>query len=79
VNAGDVVLIPADVGHKNLGSSGDLLVLGAYPSGQTWDLLRGDPADRPRALGNIVHVPLPQTDPIYGTEGPLLREWQISS
>jgi uncharacterized protein YjlB len=78
VVAGDAVIIPAGVGHKNMGSSGDMLVIGAYPPGQTWDLLRGDPGERPRALDNIARVPLPETDPIYGTEGPLLTHWQIN-
>jgi uncharacterized protein YjlB len=79
VKAGDVVIIPAGVGHKNLGGSGDLLVIGAYPPGQTWDLLRGEASDRPQALLNIARVPLPQTDPIYGSDGPLLVHWHISN
>jgi len=31
VSAGDVVVIPAGVGHKKEGSSADLQVVGAYP------------------------------------------------
>lgn len=75
VAAGDAVLIPAGVGHKNLGSSRDLLVIGAYPPGQTWDLCRGEADERPRALQNIARVPLPAVDPIYGADGPLLTYW----
>src|ERR1700741_5268650 len=37
LNAGDVVIIPAGVGHKNLGSSEDFGVVGAYPHGQEPD------------------------------------------
>jgi uncharacterized protein YjlB len=77
VGPGDVVVIPAGVGHKNLGSSRDLLVVGAYPAGQTWDLLRGDPEELPSALENIARVPLPTKDPIYGRAGPLLTHWAI--
>ena len=75
VQPGDVVVIPAGVGHKNLGSSLDLLVVGAYPAGQTWDLCRGGPGERPWAPENIASVPLPETDPIYGRQGPLLTHW----
>src|SRR5258708_30699555 len=31
IEAGDVVVIPAGVGHKNMGASGDLLGVGADP------------------------------------------------
>lgn len=75
VNRGDVIIIPAGVGHKNLGSSRDLLVVGAYPSGQTWDLCRGKENERPWVLENIAGVPLPSTDPIFGRQGPLIDYW----
>lgn len=72
---GDVILIPAGVGHKNLGASSDLLVVGAYPPGPDWDLCRGDPGERPQVLQNIAQVPLPATDPVFGAQGPLLEQW----
>lgn len=70
--AGDAVLIPAGVGHRNLGASADLLVVGGYPAGQRADLRRGVPADRPAALANIAAVPLPPRDPVTGRHG---AEW----
>ena len=75
VRAGDVVVIPAGVGHQNLGSGVDLLVVGAYPRGQSWDLCRGRADERPRALANIARVPLPEADPVYGADGPLIGHW----
>jgi uncharacterized protein YjlB len=75
VRAGDVVVIPAGVGHQNLGSSADLLVVGAYPRGQSFDLCRGRREERPQALANIRRAPLPMADPLYGAEGPLVEHW----
>jgi uncharacterized protein YjlB len=76
VHAGDVVVIPAGVGHQNLGASGDLLVVGAYPPGPDWDLCTGKPGERPRVLGNIAAVPLPPADPLFGEDGPLTLHWR---
>jgi uncharacterized protein YjlB len=75
VRAGDVVVLPAGVGHQNLGASPDLLVVGAYPRGQRFDLCRGRPEERPQAPENIEHVPLPAADPVYGADGPLVEHW----
>ena len=78
VRPGDVVVIPAGVGHQNLGSSADLLVVGAYPGGAEWDLCRGRPEERPRVLANIAKVPLPAADPVYGEHGSLLERWRTA-
>ena len=75
VGHGDVIVIPAGVGHCNKDAGPDFSVVGAYPHGQTWDLLTGKPDERPRALENIAQVPLPRTDPVFGTDGPLVQTW----
>ena len=76
VAAGDVIVIPAGVVHRRLSSSADFLVVGGYPPGQDWDLLRGEPDDRPKADHNIANVPMPKSDPVGGSDGPLLTEWR---
>lgn len=76
VEAGDVVVIPAGVGHCNKGASADFLVVGAYPDGADWDVCRGDPADYARVRQNLARVPLPGTDPLDGAEGRLLSLWR---
>lgn len=76
VQAGDVIVIPAGVAHQNLGASSDFGVVGAYPGGREWDLLRGLAGERPKADQNIARLPLPDNDPLYGAEGPLRRIWQ---
>jgi uncharacterized protein YjlB len=75
MEAGDVLVLPAGVAHKNLGSDPDFQVVGAYPDGQSWDLRWGEPGDRPEADRNIKQVPLPSRDPLYGADGPLLEHW----
>jgi uncharacterized protein YjlB len=79
VRAGDVIVIPAGVAHQRVSSSGDFLVVGCYPPGQDWDLLRGEPGDRPQADQNIGRVPLPETDPVGGAGGPLIEKWRTSA
>lgn len=75
IHGGDVVIIPAGVAHKNLGSSADFGVVGAYPEGQDWDMNYGRAGERPRADKNIARVRLPKMDPVYGASGPLLENW----
>ena len=79
VEAGDVVVIPAGVAHCKQGTSGGLLVVGAYPGGAEYDLKRGDPAEHDAAVRNVSRVPLPAQDPVYGRGGPLLRLWRAQA
>ncbi|PYI73826.1 MAG: cupin [Verrucomicrobia bacterium] len=76
VHAGDVIVIPTGVAHRKVESSEDFGVVGAYPDGREWDLLRGRPGERPHADQNIAALPIPDNDPIYGPEGPLLQIWK---
>ena len=75
VRAGDVVVIPAGVAHRNMGQSADLLVVGAYPGGMDYDIRRGDPAEHAAAVRATNAVPLPDSDPVSGRDGPLSRLW----
>jgi len=75
VSAGDVVIIPAGVGHKAIEASADLGIVGAYPTGTGPDLCRGAPGERPASLDAIARVPVPARDPLYGAEGPLREHW----
>jgi uncharacterized protein YjlB len=75
VSGGDVLVLPAGTGHRNEGSSADLLVVGAYPDGMSWDLRRGDPDEYDEVRANIAAVPLPRTDPVGGESGALPRLW----
>jgi uncharacterized protein YjlB len=76
VRPGDVLVLPAGTSHCNAGSSGDLLVVGAYPDGMEWDLRRGDPTEHDEVLANIRAVPLPAADPVHGPDGALGALWR---
>jgi len=76
VRAGDVVVVPAGVGHCNQGQSSDLLIVGAYPANACDpDLRRGQPSEHPEALQAVKRVPVPATDPVEGSDGPLRQLW----
>lgn len=79
VRQGDVLVLPAGTGHFNAGSSGDLLVVGAYPDGMSWDLRRGDLAEHDEVVSNIRRVPLPSADPVTGSHGELVDLWRAAS
>jgi uncharacterized protein YjlB len=66
VATGDVVMIPAGVGHCRLEMSGDLSVVGAYPEGQSADLRRDNAGDCQGAAARIAAVALPPRDPVTG-------------
>lgn len=70
LRAGDVVVLPAGVGHRNLGGSGDLLVVGAYPPGASPEEYRGRPGEHDRAVHAITETPDPPSDPVRGGPWP---------
>ena len=74
LRAGDAAVIPAGVSHCLIEGK-DLVVVGAYPEGQDWDLCRACADDRVKALENIPWVPLPKYDPVFGLSGPILTLW----
>lgn len=76
VNAGSALLIPAGVGHKRLSASADLLVIGAYPPGQSPDLMRENEPGREAIRARIAAVPFPTMDPITGATGPMWEAWR---
>jgi uncharacterized protein YjlB len=77
VTAGDVALLPAGTGHFRQEASRDFFVVGAYPPGQSADLLRG--AATPEQLVRIASLPFPATDPVEGKGGALTSLWQLPS
>ena len=74
LKAGDVVILPAGVGHRRVGTDYGLKVVGAYPPGQAhYDICR---ERSPEAELRISKVTLPTTDPVHGADGPLVKLWR---
>ena len=76
VAPGDVVILPAGIGHQRLSQSDDLVVVGAYPPSGKYNLCRGSKAEHAKALVTIPKVPPPATDPLFGPHGPLIALWR---
>src|SRR5690606_3404988 len=65
VERGDVIIIPAGVGHRALSRSSDFRVFGCYPVGSPpWDMLRGRKKEREQALVNIAKLGAPPPFPV---------------
>ncbi|WP_447642587.1 MULTISPECIES: cupin domain-containing protein [Chitinophagaceae] len=76
VKAGDILVIPAGVGHKCISHSDDFTVLGAYPDGLSPDLMRGEKGERPQTDRNIAGAPFPSADPFSGNNDGLIKLWK---
>ena len=74
---GDVLLLPAGTAHKCIEATADFKCIGAYPLDQMFDMCYGEMEDRSKSMENIHKVPLPQADPVYGMDGPLVFHWDI--
>lgn len=75
VAAGDVILIPAGVGHECLKASADFHAVGAYPFGFSPDMITEAPADPGTVNRRIARIARPDCDPIGGRNAPMLERW----
>jgi len=76
VQIGDVVVIPAGVGHKQISANDDFMMVGAYPDKTQADLCHDEPAKLAVRLRTVSKVPLPVSDPVTGHSEGLMREWR---
>jgi uncharacterized protein YjlB len=76
ISAGDVAILPAGTGHQCITASDDFCVIGAYPPGSKMEITRPTPENHAKALKTIPEVKQPESDPVMGKDGPLVRLWR---
>jgi len=76
---GDAIVLPAGVAHCSIRSENDYEYVGLYPRGSPhWDnnfCKAGEDETKEKAR-NARAVPVPDSDPIFGTDGPLVEIWR---
>jgi uncharacterized protein YjlB len=76
--AGDVVAIPAGVGHRRLSEKrGGFTIVGGYPPGQNGTVTRPGELDGADVARRIAAIPLPHSDPVFGYRGPVMEAWNL--
>jgi uncharacterized protein YjlB len=70
LKAGDMLVLPAGIGHRREGGDDGLKVIGAYPPGQSHFNMK-------RKGRAVPKVPLPPKDPFYGENGPVVLLWAM--
>ncbi|KAJ5161600.1 RmlC-like cupin domain-containing protein [Penicillium capsulatum] len=74
VRQGDLIIVPAGVGHRLLNDEGDepFKMVGSYPHHKQWDMCYGQPGEEEKVEG-IRSVAWFHRDPLYGDTGPVLH------
>jgi len=71
VEKGDVIVVPAGVGHRLLeDQEGVFMMVGSYPKGKDWDMCYGKKGEEEKVkeIGDLGWF---ERDPIYGDMGPV--------
>jgi len=76
IGKNDVIIFPAGVSHKNVGSSSDFKCIGAYPADIAYDMKHGTAEEHPEVDSTIQNVKLPKSEPIFGKKGLLFNYWK---
>jgi len=77
VEKGDVLILPAGVGHYSVDNTLAYQFIGGYPNGADWNLkfsLKNE--DIQSILTEIANIPIPEKDPVFGIDGPLFDYWK---
>lgn len=77
LSAGDVLVLPAGTSHTRLEHSSDSQMVGGYPDGRDWDLIRDEQVtelEARAAVKLIGSLPIPARDPATGEAMTLWRD-----
>jgi sulfopropanediol 3-dehydrogenase len=77
LTAGDVLVLPAGTSHVRLEHSSDSQMVGGYPEGRDWDLIRDEEVtegEARAAVKLIGSLPIPARDPVTGEAMTLWRQ-----
>lgn len=90
MRAGDVVVVPAGVGHASVPEAesavestgeGEYRYVGVYPEGSPgykYELGKKTLEEKRGLVEEVASVPIPPNDPVYGLDGPLVQIWRAS-
>ena len=76
LSAGDIAILPAGTGHQCLRATHDFSVVGAYPPGAKMQVTLPTVENHAAALKTIPEVGPPDSDPVLGADGPLVKLWK---
>lgn len=77
LTAGDVLVLPAGTSHTRLEHSSDSRMVGGYPEGRDWDLIRDElltESESRAAIKLIGSLPIPARHPVTGEPMTLWRD-----
>ena len=77
LTAGDVLVLPAGTSHTRLDNSSDSQMVGGYPEGRDWDLIRDEQvteSEARAAVKLIGSLPIPARNPVTGEPMALWRQ-----
>jgi uncharacterized protein YjlB len=76
LKAGDAVVLPAGTGHQCLSARKTFMTVGAYPPSGTYDECGPTAEEHERNAKAVRKVGRPRKDPLFGSDGPLLKAWK---
>ncbi|WVQ65262.1 uncharacterized protein L199_003436 [Kwoniella botswanensis] len=73
VGKGDVMIVPAGVGHALTEDKGSFEMVGSYPKeSDNWDMCTGESDEKDKNWDNIRKLKWLKGDPVYGDQGPVV-------